>query len=85
MAVRPERVKLQHPDELKPREKNIVTLNRVDDISVGRLAYFNFGPLEWCAFVPADRMIYPGLQVGVFVAEDDWYFVDDEGKILLDL
>ncbi len=85
MAVRPEKVHLVHPDEVQRRGRNIVNLSRVDNFGFGSFAYFDFGELYWCAFLPSNRIAYPGMRMGVFVPEEEWFFLDNEGNILLDL
>jgi len=85
MAARPERVQLIRPDEVQRRGRNIVHLSRVDYLGFGAFAYFDFGVYEWCAFLPANKLVYPGMEMGVFVPEEDWLLIDNEGKVLLDL
>jgi len=85
MAVRPERVQLVRPDEVQRRGRNIIHLSRIDFLGFGAFAYFDFGACEWCAFLPANKVTYPGMEMGVFVPEEDWLLIDSDGKVLLDL
>lgn len=85
MAVRPEKVQLVNPTEMKAGVKNIVSISRIDYLGLGVFAYFSLGPKEWCAFLPPDRMVYTGMRLGIFVPEDAWFFIDDDGSLQLDL
>jgi multiple sugar transport system ATP-binding protein len=85
MAVRPERVQLVHPEEVQRKGRNIVNVSRIDYFGFGIFAYFDFGEWEWCAFLPANKVAYPGMEMGVYVPEEEWFFLDDDGKVLLDL
>ena len=85
MAVRPEKVQLVNPNEMRAGGKNIVSISRIDYLGLGVFAYFSLGPKEWCAFLSPDKMIYTGMQFGIFVPEDAWFFIDDDGYLQLDL
>ncbi len=85
MAVRPDKVQFLAPDAIKRKGKNIITVERLDYLGFGTFAYFKFGKWDWCAFAASDKVLYTGMQTAVYVPEDEWFFVDDTGKVLLDL
>jgi ABC-type sugar transport system ATPase subunit len=85
MAVRPEYVQLVQPNDSRTAGKNTVTISRIDYLGLGVFAFFKFGSREWCAFLPPEKRVYPGMRLGVFVPEDQWLFIEDNGDVLLDL
>ena len=85
MAVRPENVQLIQPNDSGAGSKITVTISRIDYLGLGVFAFFNIGSKEWCAFLPPDKPVYAGMRLGVFVPEDKWFFIDDDGDVLLDL